>query len=142
MSGLTAASTLTGIHSLLQQLSSHQGGGGGSHGGGGGGTAPPGGAAGAAQSPHFNESLFGEIKKRKIGSNTIKSRDVRTKIERGDIPELPPSKVDQQPMCLAWHTKGMYNPDCPHVADHVEYSSAEYVPLCGWCSLHYPSASE
>jgi hypothetical protein len=49
MSGLTAASTLTGIHSLLQQLSSHQGGGGGSRGSSGGGTAPPGGVAGAAQ---------------------------------------------------------------------------------------------
>ena len=141
ISGLTAASTLTGIQSILQQLSTNRGVGGGTRAGGGS-VAPPGGATGAAQSPHFNESLFGEIKNRKIGSKTIKSRDVRMKIESGDIPELPPSKVDQQPMCLAWHTKGMCNPNCPRAADHVEYSSAEYVPLCGWCSSTYPSASE
>eukprot|EP00956_Cyclotella_meneghiniana_P019524 scaffold33394_cov89-Cyclotella_meneghiniana.AAC.1 len=117
ISGLTAASTLTGLQSILQQLSTNRGVGGGTRGGGS--VAPPGGAAGAAQSPHFNESLFGEIKNRKIGSKTIKSRDVRMKIESGDIPELPPSKVDQQPMCLAWHTKGMCNPNCPRAADHV-----------------------
>jgi hypothetical protein len=141
ISGFTSASTLTGIQSLLQQLSSTRGGGGGGGRGGGSGT-PPGGAAGAAQSPQFNESLFGEIKNRKIGSKTIRSRDVRMKIESGDIPELPPSKVDKQPMCLAWHTKGMCNPNCPRAADHIEYSSAEYAPLCRWCSSHYPSASE
>jgi hypothetical protein len=48
--------------------------------------------------------------------------------------------VDQQPMCLAWHTKGMCNPACPRVNDHVDYTDAEYGPLSSWCSDHYPKA--
>ena len=87
----------------------------------------------------FHQALFGLIKTRTVGGKTVKSRDVREKIKKGELPPLPPSKVDGAPMCLAWHTKGICNPDCPRAADHAAtYSVEEYQPLCGWCELHYP----
>ena len=87
----------------------------------------------------FHQVLFGSIKTRTVGGKTVKSRDVREKIKKGELPPLPPSKVDGAPMCLAWHTKGICNPDCPRAADHAAtYSVEEYQPLCGWCELHYP----
>ena len=84
--------------------------------------------------------LFLEYKKRKKGGRAIRCRqDVHDLITKGDLPKLPPSKVNGKPMCLAWHAKGMCNPDaCPRDPDHVEYSMAEYQPLYGWCSLNYP----
>lgn len=68
----------------------------------------------------------------------VGSCDVREKIKRGDLPPLPLSKSDGKSMCLAWHTKGICNPDCPRAADHVVYSAEEYTPLCGWCTENYP----
>ena len=86
----------------------------------------------------FNEHKFGELKRRKQNGNMIKCRDIRMRIRRQELPELPPSKVDNQPMCLAWHVKGLCNPDCPRAADHVKYESAEYDPLFQWCVANYP----
>ena len=87
----------------------------------------------------FHHALFGEIKGRMVNGKTVKSRDVREKIKKGELPPLPPSKADGNPMCLAWHTKGICNPDCPRAADHdVDYSVEEYQPLVGWCSTNYP----
>lgn len=89
----------------------------------------------------FHHALFGEIKTRKVGGKIVRSRDVRDKIEAGELPPLPPSKADGKPMCLAWHTKGICNPDCPRAPDHkVEYTAEEYVPLCQWCDANYPKA--
>lgn len=138
ISGLTSpttgAASEAAFTALLRQLA-------GARGGTGGGTVPtdrtpP--SQGSVNNPKFNEALFGEIKVRKVDGKPVKSRDIRTKINRGDIPDLPPSKVDQQPMCLAWHTKGMCNPSCPRVGDHVLYTDAEYGPLSTWCTEHYP----
>ena len=87
----------------------------------------------------FHQGLFGLIKTRTVDGKTVKSRDVQEKIKKGELPPLPPSKVDGEPMCLAWHTKGICNPDCPRAADHAAiYSVEEYQPLCGWCELNYP----
>ena len=87
----------------------------------------------------FHHVLFGAIKTRTVGGKTVKSRDVREKIRKGELPQLPPSKADGAPMCLAWHTKGICNPECPRAADHaVIYSAEEYQPLIGWCDLNYP----
>ena len=92
------------------------------------------------ENPDFHHVLFGEIKARTVGGKTIKSRDVRDKIKRGDLPALPLSKADGKAMCLAWHTKGLCNPECPRAADHVVYSAEEYTPLCAWCTANYPKA--
>jgi len=87
----------------------------------------------------FHHVLFGAIKTRTVGGKTVKSRDVREKIRKGELPQLPPSKADGAPMCLACHTKGICNPECPRAADHaVIYSAEEYQPLIGWCDLNYP----
>ena len=43
-------------------------------------------------------------------------------------------------MCLAFHTKGTCNPNCRRKDDHVEYNTAEYLPLVEWCCEHFPTA--
>ena len=148
MSGLTGATTGTSgqvaLADILRQLAGSQSGGGGGgknggHGGGGAGGTPPPKNSNSVTNQAFNETLFGEVKVRKIDNKPIRSRDIRTKITRGDIPDLPPSKIDKHPMCLAWHTKGMCNPGCPRAVDHVPYSTSEYSPLVNWCSEHYPT---
>lgn len=145
VSGMTSPTTGTAstmaFNDLLRQLAGSRGGAGGSLGG----TLSipsviPTPSQGSVHNPKFNEGLFGDIKVRKVNGKPVKSRDIRTKINRGETPELPPSKVDQQPMCLAWHTKGMCNPACPRVNDHADYTDAEYGPLSSWCSDHYPKA--
>ena len=69
----------------------------------------------------------------------MKSFNVRKNIKKGELPPLPPSKAGGQPMCLAWHTKGICHPDCPCAADHGAIYLVEYYhPLCGWCSANYP----
>ena len=70
------------------------------------------GSGSANNNPSFNEVLFGKYKNLKVKGKPIKSRDIRNKINCGELPDLPPSKVDQKPMCLAWHTEAMCNVDC------------------------------
>lgn len=55
----------------------------------------------------FNATLFQQYK-----DAPTSSRSLRRKISNNEIPQLPSSKVDQQPLCLAWHTKGMCNSNC------------------------------
>ena len=51
---------------------------------------------------HSNESLFNDYKR-----STKKSTELRRQIKKGELKDLPPSKVDSNiPMCLAWHSKG------------------------------------
>jgi coenzyme F420-reducing hydrogenase gamma subunit len=87
-----------------------------------------------ASNPHFLEMIFGEYRK----STSVKTRAIRRKITDGILPTLPLSKVDQQPMCLAWHTKGQCNIRCPRAADHVAYTIGELGNLVAWCTTHYP----
>jgi hypothetical protein len=73
----------------------------------------------------FNEGLFGAYK-----TSALKSKAIRDKIKAGTIPALPFSKRDgAKPMCLAWHTKGVCNANCPCLYDHVAYSADEYAPM-------------
>ena len=104
-------------------------GGGGGVGGGGGG-----GSSGRRNNTSFNTSLFGTYK-----SNPSRSSEIRRKIRSGEIPALPASKVDGGSVCLAWHTKGQCNLECPRCADHVMYTAEEYQPLVTWCAANYPS---
>jgi hypothetical protein len=87
-----------------------------------------------ASNPYFWEATFGVYRQR----TAVKTRAVRRKIMDKALPALPNSKVDQQPMCLAWHTKGQCNIRCPRVADHVSYTHAELGALAAWCAANYP----
>ncbi len=87
-----------------------------------------------ASNPHYLETTFGQYRR----LTTVKTRAIRRKITDGVLPALPASKVDRQPMCLAWHTKGQCNARCPRIADHVAYTEAELGTLATWCASHYP----
>jgi coenzyme F420-reducing hydrogenase gamma subunit len=80
------------------------------------------------------ETLFGEYRK----LNKVRTRQIRRKIAEKELPPLPLSKVDKQPMCLAWHTKGQCNARCPRAADHVVYTADDLKELSQWCVAHYP----
>jgi hypothetical protein len=88
----------------------------------------------AASNPHFLESVFGDYRK----LNKVRTRQIRRKIAEKELPALPLSKVDKQPMCLAWHTKGQCNVRCPRAADHVAYNPEEAKDLAHWCVTNYP----
>ena len=84
------------------------------------------------ENAQFKNVLFGKIKLRTVGGQTVKSCDV-SKISRRE--SCPPC----QPMCLSWHTKGICNPDCPCTANlGAIYLVKDYQPLCRWCSANYP----
>ena len=82
----------------------------------------------------FNLVLFDHFKK---CSQTCRER--RRLIAAGKLPVLPLSRIDNDPMCLAWHTKGKCNVDCPRKSDHVEYTAAQYSELAQWCTANYES---
>jgi hypothetical protein len=88
----------------------------------------------ATSNPNFMETLFGEYRK----LNKVRTRQIRRKIAEKELPPLPLSKVDKQPMCLAWHTKGQCNARCPRAADHVVYTADDLKELSQWCVAHYP----
>jgi hypothetical protein len=94
---------------------------------------PPGEDA-TTSNPHFADDLFGVYRK----LTSVRTRAIRKIIKDGGLPVLPLSKVDRQPMCLAWHTKGQCNSRCPRAADHVSYTRAELGDLVVWCASNYP----
>lgn len=92
------------------------------------------------------DPIFHEFKERKDANNRrVRSKDIRDEIAAGNLPPLPLSKYDhQQPMCLAWHSKGVCNRDCPRREDHKSYATEEYKAAGGlwtWCSANYPGGS-
>lgn len=90
------------------------------------------------ENPDFNGDLFGTYK-----TSALKAKSIRDRVKSGAIPPLPVSKLNAAaPMCLAWHSKGVCNKNCPSVADHVRYSADEYEPLVAWCRDHGYKKSE
>ena len=86
----------------------------------------------------FNQVLFGKYRDRERGGRKITSHSVRELIKLKKTPQLPWSKMDGKEMCLAWHTKGMYNPgQCPRERDHVKYTEPEYAQLSQWYKDNY-----
>ena len=80
----------------------------------------------------FNEALFRSYK-----TSAVKAKTVRDRVKAGTIPPLPTSTRDStKPMCLAWHTKGVCNVNCPCSYDHIAYTDLEYAPLAAWCRDH------
>ena len=55
--------------------------------------------------------MFGEIKTRTLRRRIVKRRNVRKNIKKEELPPLSALKEEGQPMCLAWHTKGICKPD-------------------------------
>ena len=96
----------------------------------------PGGTGLRVNNDNFNAGLFQTYKE-----SPVRSQIIRTKIRNGELPPLPPSKVDGVPMCLAFHTKGVCNTNCNRVPDHVSYTAGEYQTLCSWCSTNYPTSN-
>jgi hypothetical protein len=138
-SASTASALNTILHQLRQQAvqqATSTGAGSGGGGGTGGSTENR-----SVDNTSFNATLFGEYKTRQVNGRVVRSKDVREAVRAGRLPALPTSKVqgNNQPMCLAWHTKGQCSQSCPLSADHVLYTEAEYQPLCGWCTANYPS---
>ena len=56
----------------------------------------------------FNTELFNTYRMR-----PIRSASICRSIWSNALPALPASMTDNQPMCLAYHTKGQCNDDCP-----------------------------
>ena len=81
---------------------------------------------------HFNATLFQVYK-----DSAVSCRTLRIKIRNNELPALPLSKVDNKPVCVAWHCKSMCNTNCGRKADHVQYSGAEYEQLTQWCGEHF-----
>ncbi len=89
------------------------------------------------ENAQFNEALIGSYK-----TSALKAKAIRDKIKAGTIPSLPFSIRDgTKPMCLAWHTKGVCNVNCPCAYNHVAYSVEEYAPMVAWCRNHGSAAS-
>ena len=80
----------------------------------------------------FSESLFGAYKAMPVTCKVIHQH-----ISYNELPALPLSKVDNNPMFLAWHTKGQCNRNCSLNADHVAYTPDEYQPLVNWCAANF-----
>ena len=89
--------------------------------------------SGRVNNLEYNASLFKAYKDR-----NVRSASIRNKVKSEELDPLPLSKVDQGPMCLAWHTKGQCNGACPRKGDHVGYSKGEYGDLLEWCKKNYP----
>ena len=89
---------------------------------------------------HLFNSKFNAVLFQKYKTSATKSRLLRDRIEEKKLPELPKSRVDREPMCLAWHTKGECNEKCPRHPDHVEYTADQYQVKDGlveWCGKNY-----
>ncbi len=67
-------------------------------------------------------------------------RDVRSNIGTGPNQHrpLPLSRIDGLPMCLAFHAKGVCNPNCGRLDDHVAYTNEQYDELFAWCEECFP----
>ena len=84
--------------------------------------------------PVFNNTQFNN-RFQPFKDSAATCRDIRNTIGTGpgQARALPLSRIDQQPMCLAFHAKGVCNPRCGRIADHVPYTNAQYDELFQWC---------
>ncbi|KAK1736299.1 hypothetical protein QTG54_012899 [Skeletonema marinoi] len=84
--------------------------------------------------PVFNNTQFNN-RFQPFKDSAATCRDIRNTIGTGpgQARALPLSRIDQKPMCLAFHAKGVCNPRCGLIADHVPYTNAQYDELFQWC---------
>ena len=120
--------------------------GGGATGGGagrvsGGNTGGGSGAGNATRSVRVNNTEFNSMFQPVHDMRTVTCRMLKTKIANGELPPLPPSKVNSNVhMCLPWHTRAQCMTNCNSADDHVSYTSEEYAPLLTWCTEHFREA--
>ena len=78
-------------------------------------------------STDYKESIFGAYRTLSVTYHAIRDRARESSVE------LSRSKVDPaNPMCLAFHAKGMCNARCRCVFDHVAYTDSELEELEIW----------
>jgi hypothetical protein len=98
---------------------------------------PIGGQNGQIQRTRLNNTDFNAIFQQYRDLRSVRCSDLRQKIRDNILPALPNSKIDNNPMCLAWHVRGECNSACNRRADHVPYSAEEYAPMSAWCAEHF-----
>ena len=64
-------------------------------------------------------SLFGKFKDRQVKGKVVPCPFIRKAIKENEFYQLPDSKADGNPMCLAWHGKGICGSGCPRIGDHL-----------------------
>ena len=87
---------------------------------------------------NFNP-IFQPFQASRTGCRALRDRIENMEIPEADrLPKLPVSRIDAPaPMCLAFHAKGVCNPGCGRIADHVPYTTAQYQGLKKWCADHW-----
>ena len=75
---------------------------------------------------NYFRSLFGIFEDHNVKGKIISSPVVMKAIKEKKLPQLPKSKASKDPMCLAWHVKGVCNSGCPRHGDRVlDYTIGE-----------------
>ena len=86
--------------------------------------------------------MFQAYQDSRVGCRTLWERIGNEDIpEANRLPSLPVSRIDNEPMCLAFHAKGVCNPNCGRIAYHVPYTTAQYTGLKNWCAAHHSLGS-
>ena len=98
---------------------------------------PIGGQNGQIQRTRLNNTGFNVMFQQFRDLRSVRCNTIRQKIRDNILPALPVSKIDGNPMCLAWHVRGECNSACNRREDHVLYNSTEYAPLATWCGSHF-----
>ena len=84
-------------------------------------------------------SLFGVFKDRKVKGKVVPCPVVRKAIKENELPQLPKSKASEDPMCLAWHVKGVCSSGCPRHGDHLlDYTIGKSRHMEAWCATNWP----
>lgn len=96
-------------------------------------------AAAAAAANPFNNVNFNP-RFTPFRESTATCRDVRSNIGGGPNQHraLPLSRIDGKPRCLAFHAKGVCNPNCGRMMDHVAYTNEQDDELVAWCEECFP----
>ena len=97
----------------------------------------PGGSTPPPQRTRIANTNFNPMFQRYRDMTAVRCSAIRRKVDAGQLPALPTSKVDHLAMCLAWHVKGECNSACGRRNDHVVYSAAEYAELAAWCEANF-----
>ncbi len=83
-----------------------------------------------------NPDFCTEVMGRFADMPNISARTVRRR--EWESNPWPKSKVrTEEPMCLAYHVKGLCNQNCGRIYDHVCYTAEELQPLKQWCEQHW-----
>ncbi len=74
--------------------------------------------------------MFGTFKRLIVNNKGIKNGTIQSLAKTGS------------PMCLAYHTMGMYKINGTSAANHMDYTPMEHFPLAAGCASNYPKAKD